>query len=245
MAVLSHEGTFPIMYGAVPLPIGAGHRTGYLARPDEAGVFPVVIVLPDLDGLDGFEKDLCRRLARSGIAAIGVDLYRSDEDPLTAYNELTDTRAMTDLDEVHEYVLSDDVSWNAGDRVGLLGVDVGGRFALLKAARSAWAGAAAVCYAPLTGDENRELQVAHSLSHLPVPILGLYAADDDLIDVASVDEAQDRNPHGQWLLYEGVGHGFINPESPAFDQSAADDSVARVIAFFLQTLPRAHVEDLG
>ncbi len=245
LAVLAHEGTFPIMFGAIPLPVGAGHRTGYLARPDESGRFPVVVVLPDLGGLDSFEKDLCRRLARAGVVAIAVDLYRSDDDPLIAYNSLTDTRALTDLDEVHDFIVSDDITWNAGNRVGLLGIDVGGRFALLKAATTSWVGSAAVAYTPLTGDEDRERQVAEILSNLPVPILGLYGASDELIDSASVDEAQRRNEHGQWLLYEDAGHGFIDPTSPTYDEGPAEDAVARLIAFFKTTLPPAEIEELG
>ncbi|MBW3666486.1 MAG: dienelactone hydrolase family protein, partial [Actinobacteria bacterium] len=68
MAVLPHEGTYPIMYGSWPIPVGSGHRTGYISRPDEEGRFPVVFVLPSLEGVTGFEKDLCRRLARRGFA---------------------------------------------------------------------------------------------------------------------------------------------------------------------------------
>lgn len=245
MAVLAHEGTYPIMYGATPIPIGAGHRTGYLARPDEAGVVPVVIVLPGLEGMGSFEKDLCRRLARMGIAAISLDLYPADPDPIAAYNDLTDTRALTDLDELYEFVLSEDVTWNAGERVGLLGIDIGGRFALLKASRSRWVASVVVCYTPLAGDEGRDEPVGNVLGNLPVPVLGLYGAADDLIDTGSVDEAQTRNQHGQWLLYEGAGHGFLDPEAPAFDQSAADDALARLFSFFQQTLPEAVVEDLG
>ena len=45
MAVLPHEGTHSIMYGGWPLPIGSTQRTQYLARPDAAGRFPVVLVL--------------------------------------------------------------------------------------------------------------------------------------------------------------------------------------------------------
>lgn len=245
LAVLAHEGTYPIMFGPLPVPIGAAHRDGYLARPDEAGTFPVVIVVPDLSGLDSFEKDLCRRLARSGIAAIAIDLYRSKDDPLAAYNELSDTRALTDLDEVHEFIMSDDVPWNAGDRVGLLGLDVGGRFALLKASRAKWVASVAVAYTPLAGDDTRDLEVADTLDHLAVPVIGLYGAEDELIDSGSVDEAQDRNQHGQWLLYDGVGHGFLDPTADGYDESAAEDATARLIAFFNQTLPPATVEDLG
>ncbi len=245
MAVLAHEGTYPIMYGAWPIPIGTAHRTGYVARPDEAGRFPVVIVVPDLNGLNSFEKDLCRQLARVGIAAVAVDLYRSDGDPLGAYNSLSDTRALTDLDETYEFVTSDDVLWNAGEKVGLLGLDVGGRFALAKAARSSWVASLVCVGTPLTGDENREIRVADHLAHLPVPVLALYGAEDDLVAAATVDEAQARNGHGQWLLYEGAGHGFLDPTGEGYEASAAGDAVQRMIGFFKATLPTAEVEELG
>lgn len=245
MAVLSHEGTYPIMYSQWPLPIGTSHRTGYLARPDKAGRFPVVLVLPTVDGLTGFEKDLCRRLARNGISALAIDFYGDGGEPLALYSALTDARAMTDLDEVEEFVRSEDVGWAQTDGVGILGTDIGGRFALMAASRRSWARSVAIAYTPLTGDEDRDFQVASALGHLPIPVLALYGADDDLIDPASVDEAQRRNDHGQWLLYEGARHGFLDVEGENFNQAAADDGIARMIAFFKATLPAAEEQDLG
>ncbi len=245
LAVLAHEGIYSIMYGSWPIPVGTAHRTGYIARPDEAGRFPVVIVVPDLNGLNSFEKDLCRQFARSGIAAVAIDLYRSDGDALEAYNQLSDTRALTDLDETYEFVVSDDVAWNAGEKVGLLGLDVGGRFALAKAARTPWVASLACVGTPLTGDENREIKVADHLAHLPVPVLAMYGAEDELVAASTVDEAQTRNAHGQWLLYEGAGHGFLDPSAEGYDASAAGDAVQRMIAFFKATLPPAEVEELG
>lgn len=245
MAVLSHEGTYPVLYGSLSLPVGARHRNGYLARPDESGKFPVVFVVPGLSGMGSFEKDMCRRLAREGIAAVSVDLYRSGDDPLDAYNALADARAAADLDELHEFIVSEDVTWNTSADVGVLGTDVGGRFALIKAATRPWVRSVAIGYTPLTGDEEREVQVADYLGNLPVPVLALFGMDDDLIDTGSVDEAQRRNEHGQWLLYEGVGHGFLDVDSAGFDQSAADDAFARIVAFFKATLDPAIVENLG
>ena len=245
MAVLSHEGTYPIMYGTWPIPIGSAHREGYIARPDESGRFPVMLVLPGLDGMGSFEKDLCRRLARTGLAAITLDLYRTGADPIASYNDRTDPRVMTDLDEVREFVLSDDVDWNVSDDLGLLGLDVGGRFALIAGATRDWVRSVVVCSTPLTGDEEREHQVESYLNHLPIPVLGLYGADDELIDSGSVDEAQRRNESGQWLLYEGVGHDFFDITSSQFDQAAADDAFARIVGFFQATLDKAVVEDLG
>lgn len=245
MAVLSHEGTYPIMYGTWPIPVGAGHRNGYIARPDEAGKVPVVFVLPDLAGLGSLEKDICRRLAREGFAALSIDLYGANGDSLDLYHSLTDDRALSIIDELHQFVVSDDVVWNVDDHVGVLGTDVGGRFGIIKAATRDWVRSLTICYTPLTGDEEREHQVEGYLDHLPVPVLGLYGANDDLIDTSTVDEAQRRNDHGQWLLYEGVGHGFLDIDGAGFDQSAADDAFARLVAFFRGSLAAAEIEDLG
>ncbi len=243
--MLAHEGTYPVLYGGLPIPIGAAHRTGYFARPDEAGRCPVVVVLPGLPGLGSFEKDLCRRLARTGFAAIAIDFYRRDDDHLAAYNELTDLRAQTDLDELHEFLASEDVEWNLGGDVGVFGSDVGGRFAIIASATRPWVKSAAIAYAPLTGDEKREHQVADYLAYLPIPVLGLYGARDELIDAGSVDEAQRLNLHGQWLLYEDAGHGFLDVNASEFDQAAADDAFARLVAFFSATLPTPELEELG
>ncbi|HVR78776.1 MAG TPA: dienelactone hydrolase family protein [Acidimicrobiia bacterium] len=245
MAVLAHEGTHPIMYGAAPLPIGAGLRTGYLARPDAAGKFPVVLVLPTLDGLTGFEKDLCRMFARWGVAAIGIDFYRHPGNHLEAYHELSDTRAMTDLDEVHEFVASNDVDWAVSGDVGILGLDVGGRFAIAAAATRPWVKSLAVAYTPLTGDEDRGFQVASYLDNLPVPVLGLYGAEDALIDAGTIDEAQRRNEHGLWLLYEGAGHGFLDVDADLYDADSAEEAVQRLIEFFKANLPQPEELDLG
>ncbi|MFZ0625601.1 MAG: alpha/beta family hydrolase [Acidimicrobiia bacterium] len=245
MAVLPHEGTHSIMFGSWPIPIGAGQRTAYLARPDAAGRFPAVVVLPTLDGLTGFEKDLCRSLARTGIVGVGIDFYREQGDPLEQYAHLTDTRAMTDLDEAGEFLRSDDVHWVVEGNIGLLGLDVGGRFALIAAATREWVGSVVAAYTPLTGDDEREHPVAEYLSHMPVPVLGLFGAEDDLIDVSTVDEAQRRNDHGQWLLYEGAGHDFLDVDAAGFHEDSAADARARIIDFFHDTLPKAQEIDLG
>lgn len=245
MAVLAHEGRYAIMYGKVPVPVGTALRDGYLARPDEAGRFPVAFVLPGLNGLDSFEKDLCRRLARNGVLALSLDLYRGKGEPLDLYHDLADGRALADLDELHEFVVSDDLEWAVSGDVGVVGIDVGGRFGLIAAATRGWVRSLALVSTPLTGDEDREFQVADFLDHLPVPVLALYGSSDELIAPETVDEAQNRNQHGQWLLYDGAGHDFLDVTAPAYHEAAATDALARMIAFLKSTLPAAEVEELG
>ena len=246
VAVLAHEGTYPIMYGRFAVPVGSGYRPGYLARPDRVGQFPTVIVVPGIDGLSSFEKDICRRFARRGLATLSFELYRQRMgDPLVDYARLSDRMAITDLDEVGEFLASDDVSWSHSSALGILGLDVGGRFALALAAQRRWIRAAAVCSSPLTGDEEREIVVADLLAHIAVPVLGLYGAEDALISADTVDEAQARNQAGQWLLYAGAGHGFLNISDDTYDADAAADAEARLITFFLSTLPANTSTDLG
>lgn len=250
MATLPHEGTHSVIYGHVTVPVGSGYRRGYLARPDQAGRWPVVVLAPDLDGLGSHEKYVARRLARRGIAVLAVELYpespgRDPEAGLRAYNGLTDKEGLRVVDEAHAFLSSDDIEWALADRVGILGLDVGGRFALIAGAHRPWVAATAVAYTPLTGDEERDFPVAEMLNHLATPVLGLYGSEDTLIDPDSVDEAQARNPGGQWLLYEGAGHGFLDEVGENFDPASFEDAIVRLADFFRARLPRAEAIDLG
>jgi carboxymethylenebutenolidase len=246
MAALPHEGEYSVMYRTFPIPVGSSYRRGYLTRPDKAGRFPVVVLIPDVDGLNAHEKNLARRLARRGIAVASVHPFESATgSSLRAYAELDDREVVRILDETHEFLASDDIDWAHADRVGVLGLDIGGRFALIQAAHRPWVAAAAAVYTPLTGDEDRRFPVADMLEHLAPPVLGLYGAADELIAGESVDEAQRRNAGGSWLLYENAGHGFMNESHPGYDVAAAEDAVARLVAFFQTHLPAPEVLVVG
>jgi len=234
------------MYGSAPVPVGTGYRPGYLARPDKAGRFPVVVLIPDFGGLTAHGKHIARRLARRGLAVVAVNVYpESVEDPLTVYHSLDDAEVVRVLDETQEFLASDDIEWAYADTIGVLGLEVGGRFALIQSAHRGWVGAAAVVSTPLTGDEQRRFPVADMLEHLPRPVLGLYGASDDLVTSASVDEAQNRNASGSWLLYESARHAFFNDSSADYDEAAAEDAIARLVDFFRTHLPGSQEATLG
>lgn len=249
MATLPHEGTYSVINGHLAVPVGSGYRNAYLARPDQAGSWPVVLIVPDLNGLGAHEKYLAGRLARRGLAVLALELHVSTpvshDAALDAYHSLSDHSALHVLDEAHDFLRSTDIDWAHTDRVGLIGLDVGGRLALIASAHRPWVGATAVAYTPLTGDEDRTFQVADMLNHLANPTLGLYGDSDDLIDVETVDEAQTRNVTGQWLLYEGAKHGFLDEVGPNFDAAAFEDAVMRLTAFFQANLPAPITLTLG
>lgn len=245
MATMPHEGTFNILYGPLGIPVGSQMTSGYLARPDVVGAFPVVLVLPDIYGLTSFEKDLCRRFARHGVAGVALDIHRgaapgaaaSMDEAIVAYQQLSDPRVLTDIGDAHMFLVSEGLDWVLPERIGVLGTDVGGRFGLLYAAGRSDLGAVVAVQAPLGGDDHRSLSVRDALGQISAPVLGLYGADDDLIPAAGVDVAQGLNPAGTWILYDGTGHDFLNDGMDGYHPGAANDAFVRMNRFVLDRLP--------
>lgn len=241
MAVMAHEGEFPILYEPYGIPVGSGFQPGYLARPDRTGQFPCVLVVPGIRGLTSFDRDACRRLARLGYVAVAIDPYRGNapgagatmDQAISAYGRLSDPQVLRDLAETLEFLSSPDLTFADAERVGVVGFDTGGRFGLLLSDRPQVSGVVA-CYAPL-GDDDRTHHVGERLTRLTVPVLGLYGADDTLIPVATVDEAAALA--GQWILYEGARHEFLDPDADAYDPAAESDAWSRIGAFLAEVLP--------
>ncbi len=220
--------------------------TGYIARPDTRGRYPIVMLLGGVDGLTSAVKDLARQLARHGYVVIAPNLYRdlhpgSDSDleaQLDAYNRVPDRQAIQDVTDAISWIVEDDAAFGAPGPFAIFGIDVGGRLGLIYAAHHQdQVASLIVAYPPLAGDEHRQLSVGEAIGMLPMAVLGLFGGQDELVPVEGVDEAQSRNPHGQWLLYDGAGHDFLNAESDDYDAGAAGDAVARIIKLLAATLP--------
>jgi carboxymethylenebutenolidase len=244
MAVLAFEGSFPILYGSYPVPVGTGIVQGYLARPDDSGTFPAVLLLHDISGITGTEKDLARRLARRGYITLAVDLYRQRRPPsgldaaLDAYASTSDEAALIAIDEGYQFLQSEDFPWTAKPDVALVGLDVGGRFALLYAFENPAVRAVVAAYPPLGGDEDRSRRLGAVLPRLSVPVLGVFGGEDEKVPVESVDVAAQLAPGGQWLLYEGASHDFLDPDAASYHGGAASDAEARMLELLGATMPQ-------
>lgn len=244
MAVPASEGSHSIIYGPIALPIGAGEYTGYLARPDGPGPYPTVIVIPGLEGIDSVAKALARHLAKHGRAAVVPDPYRGrgpgrHADPTEAslaFAALADGRVLADIGEVREYLATPDTPWADGSPSALVGIDVGGRFALLAAAQRRDVAAVAALGAPL-GDADGRISAGELVGSIGVPVLAMYGADDVHVARDDVDAAQESAPHARFIVYEGSGHAFYDPNSDDYHAGAEADALARVRALLDATLP--------
>ena len=224
MSVLAHEGTYPILYGSYAVPVGSGHAPGYLARPDQAGRFPGVLVLPD-GRLRSFHRELCRRLARHGLAALAVGLPSELES------------AVAHVAEAHEFLMSADVTWVIEHHLGIVGLGTGGGPGLLYAADHAEVRAVGLVSTIL--DEAGP--VASVLERLAVPVFGLYATTE--VSGSEVDDG--RLPNGSFVVYAGVSGGFLDDGAPSYDSSASADAGRRLIDFLTRTLPPPETPRLG
>lgn len=239
MAPLSNEGPFDITFGSVPVPSGSHEYDAYLARPDGKGAFPTIILVPGLRGIEPGHKALARTIARHGRVVLVIDPHRgrgpgadADDDTLArAHERISDQRALTDIGEAREYLLSPDLTWADDGPSLLIGTDTGGRFVLLAAAERRDVSGVVAVGAPFGGDGDGRADALEALGRIGVPILGLYGADDAHIPVEDVDAAQAAAPWGRFIVYEGVGHGFLDPDGPDYHPGAEADAIARIVAF--------------
>jgi dienelactone hydrolase len=239
VSVLRGEGTTLILYGMIDIPVGARTWTGYLSRPDGFGEWPTVVVVPGAWGLSGSVKDFCRRLARHGIAAIAADPYRglspdwdaSRERALSAFGEISDERALGDIDAFGDFIANPSADWsNAESGFGVLGLGDGGVWASRFSARHPGVVALALLDPPLPA-------VAAPLGMVSVPILGTVARSAGAETGDDVGAVRSAAEHAEWALYGTVETDYWDADRYAYDAAAAIDTFDRIVGFFGRTLP--------
>src|SRR5579864_779330 len=75
MSTADHDPEPAIATDDVTFSFTGQSRPAYLARPQGNGPFPGVVVIHEIVGLNENIRDVTRRLARVGYAALAVDLF--------------------------------------------------------------------------------------------------------------------------------------------------------------------------
>jgi carboxymethylenebutenolidase len=212
---------------------------GYVAMPDGKGPHPGVVVIHEAYGLNDNIRDITRRFADSGYAALAVDLF-SDRN-----RAICMTRYMTGMlvGSVQRFGIGDlkaalthlaAMPQVDPDRIGAIGFCMGGGFAI------AWACTddRLKAIAPFYGANPRPLDAVARAC----PVVGSYPEKDFTANAGrSLDKALDRHgiPHDV-KIYPGARHSFFNDTGRSFDREAAEDSWSRVMAFFGEHLAPRH-----
>jgi carboxymethylenebutenolidase len=205
---------------------------GFFARPArDAGGLPAVIVIHEWWGLNDNIREMTRRLAAEGYAALAVDLYEGVTAAVAPEARSLASAAMSrgpaleaNLLQAHAWLAA-----RGAPRVGVLGWCFGGGWSLRTALLLPDAiGATVVYYGQVETDPER-------LAPLRGPVLGIFGELDGSIPVASVrafESALERAgvPH-EVHVYEGVGHAFANPSGLSYAPEAAQGAWQRTLAF--------------
>lgn len=220
---------------------------GHYAAPAGDGPHPAVIVIHEIFGLNRDMKEKVARFASMGYAAFAPDLYSGGGCKL-----LCIARTMRQLNSGSGGafdLLEAARQWLAGrpevdgERMGIIGFCMGGGFALLAAGQGPF-GAAAAFYGALPRDRARLDEAC--------PVVAGYGGKDKLFGKLGPEleaELEERDIPNDVVVYPEAGHSYMSdnrgwisklnswgPMKVGFNAEAAEDSWARVDAFFNEHL---------
>lgn len=223
----------------------------YLARPMATSSVGSVVVIHHLPGYDEATKEIVRKFAAHGYAAVVPNLYSRDAPGASpddaaaiarAAGGVPDERLIGDVDGAARYLRS---LPSANGKVGVIGYCSGGRQSFL-AACNLTLDAAVVCYgAYIVGDlpAGSPLKLTPILDqapHLSAPVLGLFGAEDSYpspVQTAQIDAELTRlGKAHEFHTFDGAGHAFFATNRVSYRPEAANEGWQLIWDFFARYL---------
>jgi carboxymethylenebutenolidase len=218
----------------------------YRAHPATGGPFPTVIVVQEIFGVHEHIKDVVRRFARAGYYAIAPELYarqgdasKIDEIPkliAEIVSKVPDAQVGSDIDNSIAFAKASGRADTA--KLAIVGFCWGGRQVWLNTTRNPAFRAGAAWYGTLKGNPN-PLQPKTALEVLKddkVPVIGLYGGADAGIPIDQIEEAKAAlkaaNSPSEINVYPDTPHGFNADYRPSYRKAAAEDAMAKTLAWF-------------
>jgi carboxymethylenebutenolidase len=211
--------------------------SSYVALPDGLGPHPGVVVIHEASGLNDNIREICRRFAGAGYAALGVDLFEGRSRAVCMARMFAGAMA-GNLDHYGVPALKAALGQLAAHqdvdaaRIGAVGFCLGGSIVLTWACTDHRLAA----IAPFYGAAPRPRKAIRRLC----PVVGSWPGHDFTTRTAGVLEAALTSagiPH-DLKVYPEAKHSFFNDQWRTYHPAAAADSWQRVLAFFAE-----HVRD--
>jgi carboxymethylenebutenolidase len=211
---------------------------GYMAMPSTPGPYAGIVVIHENRALLEHHKDVVRRYAKAGFAAVAPDLVSRDggtdnvnpDDVPGLLSRADPQRHVEDATAAGEFIRAQDSV--RSDAHGITGFCFGGGVVWRTIGQDLNVAAAVPFYGP-----QPPLDV---LAHTKAAALGMYGELDTGITgsaqavMAALETAG--VPH-DFKVYSGANHAFFNDTGPRYDQAAATDAWARGVSWFRQYVP--------
>ena len=228
-----------ILVSGVEFPTTDGSAlVGYMAMPSVTGTYPGIVVIHENRGLLEHHKDVVRRYAKAGFAAVAPDLVSREGGTENANPD--DVPGILATADPHRHV-EDAIAAGAflqqqdgvrPDAHGITGFCFGGGVVWRTIGEDESVAAAVPFYGPQPSLDT--------LAHTRAAALGIYAELDTNItrSAPAVMQALETAgvPHDV-VVEPGANHAFFNDTGDRYNPEAAADAWSRALAWFRQYLP--------
>ena len=225
---------------------GGDDIEAYLARPVDRSGFGSVVVLHHMPGYDEPSKEITRRFASRGYAALMPNLHYRDapgaspDDAAAACRAnggVPDDRLVGDVSAAVSYLKALD---GANGKAGVIGYCSGGRQSFLAACKLPLDAAvdcygAAIVRAP-EGLPIKMTPIVGLAGDLSCPLLGLFGEEDKYPtpeETAELSAELTRlGKEHEFHTYAGAGHSFFSVNRPSYRPEAASEGWERIWEFY-------------
>lgn len=226
---------------------GGDHGEAYLARPLGDGPFPGVVVIHHMPGWDEWTKEVARKFAYHGFAAIAPHLFfRSGPGApddiaakVRAAGGAPDHQVVADVGGAATFLRTQPYS---NGRIGVIGFCSGGRHTYLSACQLPDIDAAVDCWGgnvivddPKQLTEYRPVAPIDLTGKMTCPLLGIFGNDDHNPTADQVNRTEEvlkrLGKTYEFHRYDGAGHGFFAVDRPAYRPEQAKDAWGKVFEF--------------
>jgi carboxymethylenebutenolidase len=212
----------------------------YQALPSKPGAkFAAVVVVHENRGLNDHIRDIARRYAKEGFAALAVDLLsrsggtKSDDNENSGLlGRANPDDLVADLVAAVNYLKAQ--AFVVPGSLGVTGFCFGGGYTFELAIASPDIKAAVPYYGTV-----RKLD---DLAKTKAAILAIYGGDDTRVTASSEPVRQKLAESGKTVqvkVYAGANHAFFNDTGPRYNEAAAKDAWQITLDWFRRYLPTA------
>jgi len=216
---------------------GGDEIEAYLAVPTDVDRAGSVVVIHHMPGYDEATKEITRKFAANGYAALMPNLYHRE-----ARGASPDERLVGDVKGAMNYLKSLPTS---NGKVASIGYCSGGRQSFLAGCQLPL-DAVIVCYGAFIAIDSPAEQplsrraLLNDVPHLSGPLLGLFGAEDQY---PSPDQNETlatalraANKEFTFRTFDGAGHAFFAVDRPSYRYDAATEGWSDIFTFLARTI---------